>query len=89
MEQISLEDFNIQMKPIVEEMDVINKRSRELHDAFKKLANSVEVDENDDDAMEEFKDTMFENAGMFIDNIDYDYSEVEPGSVNIWQSSTC
>ena len=89
MSKISLEDFETQMEPIVAEATLLNKRLDECRNAFFKLANTIEVDEGDDDAVDEFRERMFEYAENFIDNIDHEHSEVEPGNVDIWQSSTC
>lgn len=89
MSKISLEEFEKQMEPVVAEVTTLNARSNALHKEFVKLANSIEVDEEDEDAVEDFRDKMFEYASNFIDGIDYEYSRVEPGSVQIWQASTC
>lgn len=86
MSNISLEEFEKQMEPVVAEVTQLNKRSNQLHNIFVKLANTIEVPEDQED---EFREKMFEYAENFIDGIDYEYSEVEPGSVNIWQSSNC
>lgn len=83
---ITLEQFKEQMKPSLTEIENLNERRRKLHDEFVKLANIIEVAEEEED---KFRDLMFDYAANFIDNIDYEYSEVDPGSVNIWQASTC
>ena len=83
---ITLAEFDQKMVPVLEEISALNARSNELHDIFVNLANSIEVGDDEED---EFRDKMFEIAEYFIDNIDHEHSEVEPGNVDIWQSSTC
>lgn len=83
---ITIDQFEEQVKPITEEATKLNERLSELHRAFIQLANKVEFDDDDDD---EIRDTFFEAAAHFIDNIDYEYSEISQGDVKIWQQSTC
>lgn len=86
-EKITLEQFREKMRPIEDEKSKLNKRLNELRAEFQALANSVEpVDGYEED---KFADTMYEYASMFISNIDYEYSTVEPGNVEFWQASLC
>lgn len=92
---ITLEQFKQEMVPHLKEVGELNKRKCELDDLFTKLANRVVLESTDEDSIEyegeldEFRDTMFDYASNFIDNIDYEYSEVNPGNVQIWEQSTC
>lgn len=93
-EKITLEQFEKEMKPVLVEVGAVSARLNELRNMFTKLANKVELKSDEDsdeyeDELEEFRDAMFEAARNFIDNIDYEYSEVNPGSVEIWEQSTC
>lgn len=85
-ESITLAQFEEKMGPIEEEAGKLNSRLRELETEFFKLANTVVPN---DDETDTFGETMFEYASQFIDGIDYEYSSVKPGKVEIWQQSTC
>ena len=85
-ESITLEQFEEKMGPVSEEASKLNSRLRALRDEFFKLANTVVPADDENDT---FTDTMFEYASNFIDGIDYEYSSVKPGKVEIWQQSTC
>lgn len=91
-EKITLEQFEVEFAPIRKEAREINRRLGVLHDAFVGLANRIELDRDSDDEPlneDEFRDAMFDAASNFIDGIDYEYSEVDEGNVQIWQASTC
>lgn len=85
-EKITLEQFQEKMKPIEDEVSKLKRRFNELRAEFQALANSVEPVDGYEEG--KFADTMFECASYFIDPIDYEYSTVEPGNVDIWQASS-
>lgn len=90
-EKITLEQFEQKMNAeIMPEISAINQRRRELEATFFELAKSIAEPEDDSgDFEDEFRDTIFEYASNFIHPIDYEYSTVEPGNIQIWEQSTC
>lgn len=91
-EKINLEQFQVEFAPIREEARELNRRLDVLHNEFVKLANRVELARGSEGELlneDEFRHAMFDAATHFIEGIDYEYSEVNEGNVNIWQASNC
>ena len=84
---ISFDQFEKDVNPIMEEARQLNRRLDTLRSEFLKLANKVEDDGTVDE--EDFKDKVFGYALPFFDNIDYEYSNIKFGDVQIWEASSC
>lgn len=90
-DQILVADFEATIQPLVDEVTKLNARRGELEKLFFEVANSVVADpsKDEDDELEEFREKAFDNVGLFISPVDYEYSSVEFGNVQIWEQSTC
>ena len=86
-DKISLSEFEAQVDAeLLSEAREINKRRNALRKLFLEKANLIGFTEDTED---EIRETVLDYATHFFESVDYEYSNIKEGNVQIWEQSTC